>query len=324
MNNPWKQLQPGILYAISKEVQNHKFYWYVKEDNHNPCLRFRIRNQTTPNPPRNKLPLISYISFGIATLDYRYLSVELHDHSYVDIFLEFCNLLIKSTLEIEQEEVALNVFVKRAWRWQVLLSKTREKKLSEEKQKGLIGELFFLDKFLFPRFRKKISVDNWFGPKGSKDFQFSKFHVEIKSKSSGSTPTISISSEKQLKIIEGTKLFVAVFGIDKSDSKESLSVHDWCNKIADKIFDSDDTIALGEFNNKLNKYGYSEEQDYSDEKWEIKEIIYYEVTDEFPKLVFDEISPAIANVNYSIDMNQLTPFQIPKEELEVFLDDVKS
>ena len=114
MNNPWKELQPGILYAISKKVQNHKFYWYVKDDNHNPCLRFRIRNQTTPNPPRNKLPLISYISFGIATLDYRYLSVELHDHSYVDIFLEFCNLLIKSTLEIEQEEVALNVFVKRA------------------------------------------------------------------------------------------------------------------------------------------------------------------------------------------------------------------
>ena len=67
MNNPWKHLKPGILYAISKEVQNHKFYWYVEEDKLNPCLRFRIRNQTTPNPPRNKLPLISYISFG--TLD---------------------------------------------------------------------------------------------------------------------------------------------------------------------------------------------------------------------------------------------------------------
>ena len=324
MNNPWKLLKPGILKAISKEVQTHKFYWYVEEDNLNPCLRFRIINQTTPNPPRNKLPHISYISFGIATLDYRYLSVELHDHSYVDIFLEFCNLLIKSTLEIEEEEVALNVFVKRAWRWQILLSKTREKKLSEEKQKGLIGELFFLDNFLFPRFRKKISVENWFGDSGSKDFEFSKFHVEIKTKRSGSKPTISISSEKQLKIIEGTKLFIAVFGIDKSDSNESFSVHDWCNKITDKIFNSDDTIALEEFNNKLNKYGYSEDQDYSEEKWDIKEIIYYEVNDKFPKLISGEISTAIANVNYSIDMNQLTSFEISKKELEEFLDDVKS
>ena len=95
-------------------------------------------------------------------------------------------------------------------------------------------------------------------------------------------------------------------------------------KIADKIFDSDDTIALGEFNNKLNKYGYSEEQDYSDEKWEIKEIIYYEVNDEFPKLVPTEISTAITNVNYSIYMNQLNSFKIDKEELEEFLDDAKS
>ena len=50
MNNPWKHLKPGILYAISKEVQNHKFYWYVEEDKLNPCLRFRIRNLTTPTP----------------------------------------------------------------------------------------------------------------------------------------------------------------------------------------------------------------------------------------------------------------------------------
>ena len=64
MDNPWKSLKPGILKAISKEVQAHKFYWYVEENNLNPCLRFRIRKETTPNPARNKLPQISYISFG--------------------------------------------------------------------------------------------------------------------------------------------------------------------------------------------------------------------------------------------------------------------
>jgi len=323
MKNPWQDLQPGILKAISKDLLAHDFYWYVEARNKNQCLFYKIKDNNI-ELPKNKLPSISYIKFVPASQDYKYLCVELQDKNYVDLFLEYCNLLIKASLEIEDEQVALNVFIKKAWRWQALLSKTREKKLSEEKQKGLIGELFFLDNFLFPRFRKKISVENWFGAIGSKDFEFSKFHIEIKTKRSGSKPTISISSEKQLKIIEGTKLFIAVFGIDKSDSNESLSVHDWCNRIADKIYNSDDIIALEEFNNKLNKYGYSEDQDYSDEKWDIKEIIYYEVTDEFPKLVSGEISPAIANVNYSIDMNQLTSFEIPKEGLEEFLDDVKS
>ena len=324
MKNPWQDLQPGILKAISKDLLAHDFYWYVEARNKNQCLFYKIKDNNIELPKKNKLPSISYIKFVPASQDYKYLCVELQDKNYVDLFLEYCNLLIKASLEIEDEQVALNVFIKKAWRWQALLSKTREKKLSEEKQKGLIGELFFLDNFLFPRFRKKISVENWFGAIGSKDFEFSKFHIEIKTKRSGSKPTISISSEKQLKIIEGTKLFIAVFGIDKSDSNESLSVHDWCNRIADKIYNSDDIIALQEFNNKLNKYGYSEDQDYSDEKWDIKEIIYYEVTDEFPKLVSGEISTAIANVNYSIDMNQLTSFEIPKEGLEEFLDDVKS
>jgi len=49
MDNPWKSLKPGILKAISKEVQAHKFYWYVEENNLNPCLRFRIRKETKKN-----------------------------------------------------------------------------------------------------------------------------------------------------------------------------------------------------------------------------------------------------------------------------------
>tara|TARA_Y100000589_G_scaffold329548_1_gene376459 strand:- start:2074 stop:3048 length:975 start_codon:yes stop_codon:yes gene_type:complete len=324
MKNPWENLQPGILKAISKDILAHDFYWYLEARNNNPCLFYKIKDNKIELPKKNKLPSISYIKFLPASQDYKYLCIELQDKNYVDLFLEYCNLLIKASLEIEDEEVALNVFVKKAWRWQALLSKTREKKLSQEKQKGLIGELFFLDNFLFPRFTKRISVENWFGAKGSKDFEFSRFHIEIKTKRSGSKPTISISSEDQLKIIEGTKLFIAVFGIDKSDSKESFSVHDWCNKMTDKIFNSNDTSVLSDFIEKLNEYGYSEEQDYTDEKWDIKEIIYYQVTDQFPKLVSGEISTAIANVNYSIDMNQLSSFEIPKEELESFLDDVKS
>ena len=324
MKNPWENLQPGILKAISKDILAHDFYWYLEAKNNNPCLFYKIKDNKIELPKKNKLPSISYIKFLPASQDYKYLCIELQDKNYVDLFLEYCNLLIKASLEIEDEEVALNVFVKKAWRWQALLSKTREKKLSQEKQKGLIGELFFLDNFLFPRFTKRISVENWFGAKGSKDFEFSRFHIEIKTKRSGSKPAISISSEDQLKIIEGTKLFIAVFGIDKSDSKESFSVHDWCNKMTDKIFNSNDTSVLSDFIEKLNEYGYSEEQDYTDEKWDIKEIIYYQVTDQFPKLVSGEISTAIANVNYSIDMNQLSSFEIPKEELESFLDDVKS
>ena len=112
------------------------------------------------------------------------------------------------------------------------------------------------------------------------DFKFSKFHIEIKREIRIQTNNFNIIG-KTTQNNRRYKIICAVFGIDKSDSNESLSVHGRCNRIADKIYNSDDIIALQEFNNKLNKYGYSEDQDYSDKKWDIKEIIYYEVTDNF-------------------------------------------
>ena len=128
----------------------------------------------------------------------------------------------------------------------------------------------------------------------------------------------------RLEILQDSRLFLCIFGIDKSESEESANLHDWCEKISDQIFNSDFTEVLTDFNEKLNKVGYYEEQDYSQENWDIKEITYYEVKKDFPKLVSSEISPAIANVNYSIYMNQLKPFQIEKEDLIDFLNDSNS
>ena len=33
MKNPWQDLQPGILKAISKDLLAHDFYWYVEARN---------------------------------------------------------------------------------------------------------------------------------------------------------------------------------------------------------------------------------------------------------------------------------------------------
>ena len=139
MTNPWQGIKSGKSKLISEKVLFHDFYWYVEDRNNNPCLLFKIKNRATPLPQKNKLPPISYIKFQMINQDYSYLCVELMDKTYIDLFGEFCNLLTKTSLEIEDESTALNVFIKKAWRWQSLLSKTKEKKLSEEKHKGLLG-----------------------------------------------------------------------------------------------------------------------------------------------------------------------------------------
>ena len=321
MIDPWARIKPNKRFPYSEsEKLNHDFYWYVEQKNNNPCILFKIKNISTNFPLRNKFPKINYINFYPINQDYNFLCVELLDKNYKDLFYVYAEDIISSSLIEKKENVALSIFVKKTWRWQYLLQKGREKKLSEEKQKGLIGELLFLTKYLIPRFGEKTSVDNWFGPiKSSKDFEFPKFQVEVKTKRANAKPTIKISSENQLDIIPKTRLFLAVFGIVKSVNEKAESLNDWCTKIEDLLLNSNDPSSRELFTNKLIKFGYNDEQDYSDEKWEIGEICFYEVNNNFPRII-SKNTPGITEISYSIFMNQLDKFKISKENLLLFLN----
>ena len=150
--------------------------------------------------------------------------------------------------------------------------------------------------------------------------------VEIKSKRSGAKPSIRISSADQLEIIPNTSLFMAVFGIDKNNSEQSKSLTQWIKYTVEKIYNSDFIGCLQDFYDVLDESGYREDQDpyYQDQKWDIKEIKFFEITEAFPRIVASKIPTSLLNVNYSIDMNAVSPFEISKEKLLEFLNAAKS
>ena len=50
----------------------------------------------------------------------------------------------------------------------------------------------------------------------------------------------------------------------------------------------------------------------------------FEITEAFPRIVASKIPTSLLNVNYSIDMNAVSPFEISKEKLLEFLNAAKS
>ena len=76
---------------------------------------------------------------------------------------------------------------------------------------------------------------------------------------------------------------------------------------------------ISQFNNLICEYGFDWEDDYSDSKWDIKEIVYYRISNEFPKIVGSKLSSGIEDVSYTLDMNELKDFEITKE---VFLKEI--
>ena len=77
-------------------------------------------------------------------------------------------------------------FLARTWRWHRLLQGSRDGRLGDEEQKGLIGELVVLERRLLrllPVLRALDAVRSWTGPLDTpRDFEISRIHVEAKAR----------------------------------------------------------------------------------------------------------------------------------------------
>jgi hypothetical protein len=66
--------------------------------------------------------------------------------------------------------------------------------LTREQQRGLIGELWFLDRIAIPKLGPRAAIEAWHGQEGSpKDFWFDKGCLEVKTSGAGAEK-IEISS----------------------------------------------------------------------------------------------------------------------------------
>ena len=80
-----------------------------------------------------------------------------------------------------QSPTACGIWGVSTWRWHHLLRGGRGTLLSPEEQKGLLGELFVLERLLLPSMDASSAVTAWRGPLGApKDFEIARVAVEAK------------------------------------------------------------------------------------------------------------------------------------------------
>ena len=319
---PWAKIPPGkkAIPVFKDPKIKKRFLWAIDEDK-NHCLLFEAKEENTAIPPKKDLPKLRGLSISELSSNKRFLKITLLDIQQLEIFSELCCLLINASVNEESEQGTLSVLLRRCMRWVNLLAGKRDNKLSNSEQKGLIGELYFLSEILINQINisPEMALESWQGPLGgSKDFDLKKTQIEIKAKRTISKPKIKISSEDQLEENPETNLFLAVFGIDFSEERESKNLNQWCLYVEQEIEKRNPNL-ISQFNNLICEYGFDWEDDYSDSKWDIKEIVYYRISNEFPKIVGSKLSSGIEDVSYTLDMNELKDFEITKE---VFLKEI--
>ena len=182
-----------------------------------------------------------------------------------DIFSK--NIVSGADICSSEPELLNNIFMK-CNQWKLFMKNKKVNKLKSFEQKGLIGELIFLE-LLMKEIGIKNSLESWKGQdKLSKDFLLSSVGIEVKAKQGGLKGEVQISSEDQLSMDGLSKLFLLVFTIDASTKlkSNSFTLTDKVTEIKEFILQNDSNY-LDQFLGELYKSKYDEQHNYKDDFW---------------------------------------------------------
>lgn len=243
------------------------------------------------------------------------ITIILSDNDLLDVFVLFIKDITDGLESIVNgNEIPLFINQKVSF-WGKLFAKIKGELLSKERQRGLFGELNFLNTLLKKSTNKTKCILSWTGPGGSnQDFSNELSAVEVKT-SKSTNPAVKIANELQLDWTVLDDLYLYVIHLD-----EVSNGIDTLGKLIEEIKSeiSFQNELLRSFEEKLDLVGipFGEEIHYNDTGYVIRSEKAYEVREGFPLLINSTINNnAIHNVKYQIDLIACEPFETEAESI---------
>lgn len=242
------------------------------------------------------------------------LNIYLLDNELKDIFSLFIQNILedieKSVTESESITTTLDVVSK----WKKLFDKINFNGLTLEQQKGLIGELLFLNYLLNNKKTSVNAVNAWTGSEQefqAKDFILGSVGIEIKFTSS-KQPRIKVSNERQLDAENLRDLFLVLYSTE-AVKDNGISLNSIVEKTRQNISTEEERSI---FNGKLQLNGYFEEdREHYGKMYSLKKTFSFAVTSDFPKIVKNDLPLGIYNTSYSIEISAVENFIIEIEQI---------
>ena len=185
----------SISDILKKVESNNKvkiFYGLSKEG------KKRLAFLSTLAPEQIESTKMISVSYYKDNENLNWLSFDLENNNFSNLFYTFCSDIVNSLSNLNDEEQELNYLKKRFYNWKKMFQNISSKELSEEKEQGLYGELYFLYKYMIPKYGVDVAVSSWAGPhKFNKDFSVDETWYELKTSSVNAT-TVEIRSINQL------------------------------------------------------------------------------------------------------------------------------
>ena len=323
IDSMWEELekdnsfQSGLLYKRYSANVKPDVFVALRAPEKLRCIAFLINPSSNLDIDRwNKLRDIKIeIVPDQANQSKQFLLILLLNKQHKDIFSTLCEDLIFGVSEISSETSLIEKLVERLSKWQSLFEKLGLQGLSEESQRGLFGEAYFLRKYLANSLDYIKCVKTWTGPEKSiQDFQFSRWAVEVKTTHGKNHQKIYVSNERQLDDSVIPNIFLYHLSLDvRSGNGETL------NTLIESIFDllSEKTMATNLFKLKLMESGYFEMHKpfYDELGYTVRQENIYSVTGDFPRITEQQIPKGVGDVRYSIVLTESELWRINEDDL---------
>lgn len=317
--DPWAGLErpPSADIINAKRVDGKhpwNFFWARSADR--KCLL--ILQCNAASAPKGRLPKLKGIKVALSEPDVDdsiMISLKLTDNQHRDIFHRLCLNIAQATSAAKSEIEAGEMFLARTWRWHHLLRGGSDSRLSAEEQKGLIGELFVLERYLIPLFGPADATGAWVGPTGSpKDFECGRIVIEAKARRGAARPYVSVSSEYQLDAdgCDALFLFVVELDIAPENVATAFTLTDVARRVADRIA-ADAPSVIGRFEDQLVAMGFLWDDDYSSFRWISGPHRFLEVGKNFPCITPAAFASGVERVRYDLSLVECEQFGVDDE-----------
>lgn len=304
-DTPWSGLEAGKLDTRRVDASAKWNWFWAVMPRADVALVLQLNDLPKPAPD---LPKLKNLEVRFQTLPGGpILYIRLKDNAQLELFETLCRDVMAAAELAETAAEALERAIGRTFRWHYLLRGGKLDVLSEEAQKGLIGEIEVL-KLLMANIGAKPTLTAWTGPSGApKDFELRADCIEVKARRGASQPFVKITNEHQLAEVPERRLWLAVLAVDKVQPPHGRTLTEYVAEVTD-LLERTEPSAIMDWDLHLADAGYDLLHDYSAWRWIVSAPEFHSVAGEFPRIAAP-VPLGVSAVSYALALSACTPFR---------------
>jgi hypothetical protein len=244
------------------------------------------------------------------------LCLLLSDRVYREVFEVLCQDVAEALAGASSERTTVQAMLSRLRIWQGFMKRYGPKGLGLEEQLGLFAELSFLMEKVIGLLPALDAVQSWKGPAGGvQDFELPGCSVEVKSTTILPPGNIKISSLSQLDESRVKRLILCHMTLDIG-SVAALSLPELVQQIRNMLSSDDGSVVI-RFNDCLVEAGYLHIHEglYSGRRYLVRDVRYFGVAGDFPRIRASEVRRGVVSGTYGIEFSACLSFELDAERV---------